>query len=192
MILENISDWVWELDLEGNFIYVSGNIQKILGYSKDEILKMNAFDLMPKEEASRVRDVFAEIVAEKRPFKDMLNLNLHKDGTPKTILSSGVPVFNVQGNLVGYRGADKDVTDKEKIYYATAQGAQHILLNLLNQLRLVELEMKKTPSFDKEMIKKFKSMTDEAKSLVTKLSSVEIVEPHEIKKTYYPDKLINN
>jgi PAS domain S-box-containing protein len=185
-ILENVSDWVWELDLEGNFIFVSGNIEKILGYSKEEILKLNAFDLMSNEEASRVGDVFAQIVAEKRPFTDMLNINLHKDGTPKTILSSGVPVFDDQGELVGYRGADKDVTEKENIYRATAEGAQHILLNLLNQLQLVEYEINKNPSFDQEVAKKFSLMTDEAKNLVIRLGAVDVIEEHEIKRSYYP------
>lgn len=49
-IVENITDWVWELDLKGNFTYVSSGVEEILGYDREEVLRMNAFDLMSVEE----------------------------------------------------------------------------------------------------------------------------------------------
>jgi two-component system sensor histidine kinase/response regulator len=120
-ILENVSDWVWELDTEGNFSYASNGVEKILGYTAQEVMRMNAFDMMFPDEAERVGKVFEKIIAEKRPFRDMLNENRHKDGHPVKLLSSGVPFFDEDGNLLGYRGADRDVTEQEYIKQRFAQ-----------------------------------------------------------------------
>lgn len=118
-ILDNISDWVWEVDLEGNFNFVHGDTETILGYSNDEILKMNAFDLMSGEEAEKIGKEYDEIIKSERPFRYMVNVNLHRDGSRKYLLSSGVPVFDENQTLIGYRGAGQDYTQsillKEKL-----------------------------------------------------------------------------
>ncbi len=109
-ILNNVSDWVWEMDLKGNFNFVHGNTESILGYTNEEILNMNAFDLMPPEETEKIGKQFDEIVQAQRPFRNLVNVNLHRDGSRKYILSSGVPVFDENQQLIGYRGADSDNT----------------------------------------------------------------------------------
>lgn len=76
--------------------------------------------------------------------------------------------------------------EKENIYRATVTGTQHIINNLLNQLILVKLEIDKNPAFDTAVAEKFESMTNDARKLVHKLSSVENIEEEEIKDSIYP------
>ena len=76
--------------------------------------------------------------------------------------------------------------EKEKIYLATIHGAQHITNNLLNQLQLVEFEIKKHSEFDKEVSSLFKGMLAEANSLMIDLSSVDKIDDEIIAQSVYP------
>ena len=68
---------------------------------------------MPPEEASRVGQIFGNIVASQQSFTSLENTNLHKDGHKVIIDTSGVPVFRPDGTFCGYRGIDRDVTERK-------------------------------------------------------------------------------
>ncbi len=76
--------------------------------------------------------------------------------------------------------------EKEIIYLATIHGAQHITNNLLNQLKLIELEIRRIPETDKDISSRLSNMLAEAKRLMEKLSSVEIIEGETIKDSVHP------
>lgn len=76
--------------------------------------------------------------------------------------------------------------EKEKIYLATIHGAQHITNNLLNELKVVELEIENHPEFDKEVSSMFNDMVVEANTLIKDLSSVGDIEDEAIRKSIYP------
>jgi len=107
-------DWIWEVDKNGRYTYASENVEKILGYSQKEILTKTPFDFMPKEEAKRIGEIFGKIAAEKKPFVDLENLNLAKDGRKVYLLTNGAPILDEKGNLKGYRGVDKDITERRQ------------------------------------------------------------------------------
>ena len=45
-LIENTNDLIWILDAQGNFTYASPSTQRILGYSPEDIMGMNAFDFV--------------------------------------------------------------------------------------------------------------------------------------------------
>jgi diguanylate cyclase (GGDEF)-like protein/PAS domain S-box-containing protein len=104
------SDWVWEVDKNGIYTYVSPRVKDFLGYEASEIIGTTPFDLMSEEEAKRVGGLFLEYVQEQKPFKDLENRNIHKDGTEIIIQTSAMPIYDEDGVFIGYRGTDKDVT----------------------------------------------------------------------------------
>jgi signal transduction histidine kinase len=42
-------------------------------------------------------------------------VNLHKDGRHVVLETSGVPILDASGNLQGYRGIDRDITERKKL-----------------------------------------------------------------------------
>ena len=113
-LVEASSDWIWEADTEGKYTYASPTVKEILGYAPDQVIGRRPFDLMPIEEANRCSETFAALVAEHKPIVAMENVNLHKDGHEVILETSGVPFFDSQGKLAGYRGIDRDVTERIK------------------------------------------------------------------------------
>jgi diguanylate cyclase (GGDEF)-like protein/PAS domain S-box-containing protein len=113
-LVEATSDWLWEVDVNGVYTYVSAKVRDLLGYTPEEVLGKTPFDLMPPDEARRVGEIFAEIVAARRPFERLENVNRHRDGRYVTLETSGVPIFDARGEFAGYRGIDRDVTPRKR------------------------------------------------------------------------------
>lgn len=105
-------DWIWEVDADARYVFASEKILDSLGYTAAELLGKTPFDFMPPDEAKRVQAVFAHIVDRRETFKDLENVVLHKDGSLRHILTSGVPILAKDGRLLGYRGTDKDITER--------------------------------------------------------------------------------
>ncbi len=113
-IVETINEWVWEVDANGVYTYISPRVRDMLGYEPEEVMGKTPFDLMPPEEAERVGETFDRILATQQPFQDLENTNRHKDGTLVVIETSGAPIFDADGVFRGYRGTDRDVTERKR------------------------------------------------------------------------------
>ncbi len=113
-IVNASADWIWEVDVQGRYTYASESVHDLLGYAPAEILGMTPFDLMPPAEAERVRDEFADIMARQAPFRDLDNINLHKDGSPRHVSTNGIAILAADGSLLGYRGLDRDITERKQ------------------------------------------------------------------------------
>ncbi len=107
-------DWVWEVGKDGRYTFASGRVKEILGYEPNELLGKTPFELMPDDEAKRVSVIFREITADRRSIIDLENWNLTKQGKKICLLTNGVPIFDNNGELSGYRGVDKDITERKK------------------------------------------------------------------------------
>jgi PAS domain S-box-containing protein len=113
-LVETTSDWVWETDRNGFYTYSSPKIKDLLGYEAEEIIGMTPFDLMPEGEAERVAGLFRSTVESRKPISGLENTNRHKDGRRVVLETSAVPIFDAEGNLLGYRGIDRDITERRR------------------------------------------------------------------------------
>lgn len=113
-LVERINDWVWEVDRNGVYTYASPRVRELLGYEPEEVIGRTPFDLMPEFEAQRVRAVFGELKEKRQSFTALENTNQHKDGHQVVLETSGVPFFDEEGNLLGYRGVDRDITERKQ------------------------------------------------------------------------------
>ena len=114
-LVETTNDWVWEIDENGKYTYVSPRVRDLLGYDPEEVIGRTPFDLMPPEEARRVMDAFAPLLAERRNVTALENTNLHKDGHSVVLETSAAPHFDESGVFRGYRGIDRDITERKKV-----------------------------------------------------------------------------
>jgi len=113
-LVETTSDWIWEVDENAIYTYASPKVKDLLGYEPEEIIGKTPFDLMPPNEAERVRSTFQSISQSQKSFMGLENINLHKDGRLLVLETSGVPIIGENGNFRGYRGIDRDITKRKK------------------------------------------------------------------------------
>jgi PAS domain S-box-containing protein len=138
-MLETLSDWVWEVDLAGAYTYVSPGIRHLLGYEPEEVVGKTPFDLMPAGEASRVREIFEASIRGQAPFSRIENVNLHKNGHAVVLETSGVPFFDAEGTLLGYRGVDRDISERKEAERAL-QNSEERFRTLADQMPLALYE----------------------------------------------------
>ena len=125
-VVSAAGEYIWEIDQEGNFTYLSDMITTVAGYAPDELLGRSAFALMPSDEADRVRAGFGKLAETKSAFRSSTNRMLHKNGSEIIVQTSGVPVIGDMGELRGYRGANLDITE------------HHLMLGKIKKLALFD------------------------------------------------------
>lgn len=113
-IIFSLGDWVWELDKNGVYTYSSKLGIDQFRYSLDDVIGKTPFDFMPPDEAARISATFYELAAQKSIVKDLENWNIRKDGKKICMLTNAVPILDNDGNLMGYRGVDKDITKRKQ------------------------------------------------------------------------------
>ncbi len=112
-IIFNSADWVWEVNEKGKYTYSSDKGVDFFGTSRGNIIGMTPFDFMLPEEAKRISKVFAEIIENKSNIRDLENWNINDKGESICLLTNGVPILDKLGNLKGFRGVDKDITQRK-------------------------------------------------------------------------------
>ncbi len=113
-VAEVSGDWIWEVDASGRYTYVSEGVRRLLGYAPEQVVGKTPFDFMAPGEAKAVGEAFGKIVQAKQAFTDLENVVLGRDGTPHITLTSGTPILDHDGNLLGYRGVDRDITARKE------------------------------------------------------------------------------
>jgi two-component system sensor histidine kinase/response regulator len=113
-IVNASADWFWEVDAQARYTYASESVQALLGYTPQEILGLTPFDLMPPDDARAAREQLADIATRREPFRDLDTVNRHKDGSLRLVQSNGMPIVDADGTLLGYRGLDRNVTEKKQ------------------------------------------------------------------------------
>ena len=112
-IADNALEWIWQVDTSGKYTYSSPVVKKILGYEPEEVLGKYYFDFFHPDEKKRLMKAATMAFEHKKSFRKFINRNVCKDGKTLVVLStSGVPLFDAEGNFMGYRGADMDITNQ--------------------------------------------------------------------------------
>ncbi|MBU0608220.1 MAG: PAS domain S-box protein, partial [Armatimonadetes bacterium] len=113
-LVETSSDWIWQLDENAVYTYVSPRVRDTLGYEPAEVLGKTPVNLKTPEEAARVGSLFKSSAARREAFVRLENTCLHADGHPVVVETSAVPIFDSSGAWRGYRGVDRDITERKQ------------------------------------------------------------------------------
>lgn len=109
--LDSTTDFLWEIDREGKYTYISKRSETILGYEPEELIGKSPFDLMDENERKRVSKLFKNILENEKLIINLENWNITKNGERACLLTNGRPIYDENHNCIGYRGADKDITE---------------------------------------------------------------------------------
>lgn len=114
-IVENANEWMWEIDTEGRYIYASSVVERILGYTAEEVLGKHFYDLFHPDERETLKQEALQKISTKQPFHGFINRNVHKNGRSVWLATNGTPILSGSGRLLGYRGADAVKHDESSI-----------------------------------------------------------------------------
>ncbi|MEI6034676.1 MAG: PAS domain S-box protein [Verrucomicrobiae bacterium] len=113
-LAEQSRTFIWEVDADGLYTYVSHVVESVLGYLPHELIgRMHFYDLHPENGRQAFQDAALKIFAGRAEFKNLENPSLAKDGRTIWLSTNGIPLLNADGSLRGYRGSDRDITVKK-------------------------------------------------------------------------------
>jgi PAS domain S-box-containing protein len=126
-VAETVGDFIWEVDADGLYRYTSPSVEKILGYTPGELIgKKHFYDLFAPEVREELKTTAFTVFAAKQAFRDFPNPNISKEEKLVHLETSGVPMLDENGNLVGYRGADTDVTERRRAEEELRRHQEHL------------------------------------------------------------------
>jgi PAS domain S-box-containing protein len=143
---------VWAVDAQGLYSRVNQVAQTVWGYGPDEIVgRLHFYDLHPESGREAFKQAAFAVFAQKKPFKDLINPVLAKDGRVRWFSTNGLPQLDVDGTLLGYSGSDTDITERKQTDEALLRRTTELLainteLNRFNrvavgrEVRIIDLK----------------------------------------------------
>ncbi|MGD2094256.1 MAG: PAS domain S-box protein [Phycisphaerales bacterium] len=114
-VAENAGEWIWEIDTEGLYTYSNPIVEEILGYKPEEIVeKKHFYDFFAPDVKDELKKAAFEAFCSRESIKGLINTNINKDGGTVILETNGTPIVDDKGNLHGYRGADRDITERRR------------------------------------------------------------------------------
>lgn len=174
-LVETTYDWIWEVNAQGIYTYASPKSLDLLGYTPAEVVGKSPFDFMPPAEARRVRTLWEEAVGNRKTFSGLENTNIHKNGHEVVLETSGVPVIGPNGVFRGYRGMDRDITERKRLEAQLRQaqkleaigqlagGVAHDFNNILAAIMMHLGLLQMNPDLDEETLSVLKDIDAEAR-----------------------------
>jgi PAS domain S-box-containing protein len=140
--VEVSSDFVWEVNEKGEYIYASEGVERILGFQAQELLGKTPFEFMEEVEKEKIFKQFKKILQNKEPIKNLINWNIAKNGKKVCFLTNGIRTYDENGVFTGYRGTDKDITkdmENQKKVQEAEQKLQFVTNNMHDMIYQMSL-----------------------------------------------------
>ena len=138
-VLEASGEYVWETDANWRYTFLSERVEAVLGYMRHEMIGRTPREFMPLGDAQAMDEWFARRAAQAEAFRDQVHRSLTKSGRVIWLSVTGVPVFDADGRLTGYRGTGADITARkqaeDRIQYLATRDA---LTGLPNRVLLAD------------------------------------------------------
>ncbi len=113
-VIETAQDWIWELDRDGCFTFSSDSVRTLLGFEPSEIVGRHYSDFLDETDRSRIADAMGALRREARTLPPLTAKWRHCNGELRWFERHALALLNPVGEVTGFRGADRDVTERER------------------------------------------------------------------------------
>jgi PAS domain S-box-containing protein len=113
LVLKEIDEIYFEVDLSGNFIYVNEAACRALRRSKEELIGMNYRCYIPEDEIDSVYQTWNKVYRMGEPITSYHHANVKNCGHKVYLEDSVTPLRNTEGKIVGFRSICRDATERK-------------------------------------------------------------------------------
>jgi len=146
-VFESSSDGIWICDHEGKVISINGASEKLGGIKRQDIIGENVSDIIKNGLYSNY--VTDEVIQTKQPVSQLQYIK----NTNKTVLCTGIPVFDDSGNLSLVVINERDITQLEamKLQLEETRKERERYKDELAELSMQELKDQKVIAESEQM-----------------------------------------
>ena len=113
-VVDAAGEYVWEIDTESRYIYLSERTESIYGYRPAEMLGRTPAHYMPDGEKARVDDWFLTNRAADASFRNLEHRAVTRSGRGIWLQVSGLAIRDQAGAITGYRGTGLEITTRKQ------------------------------------------------------------------------------
>jgi PAS domain S-box-containing protein len=117
-LIQNSTDIITIVDREGIIVYESPSIEKIFGVPGEQLIGMNVFQFVHREDLPEVVKAFERLVNGEGPQKPPVYRYRHKDGSWRYLESTGTNLMDnpsVNGFVINSRDVTERILDEENL-----------------------------------------------------------------------------
>jgi len=112
VLIEDVADGFYEVDLQGNFRFFNNALCRIFRYPRAEIQDRNFTEFMDEDNARIAYEAFNRIYRTGSGIVDIKWEIARKDGEKRHLEISANLIVDEDGQPIGFRGIARDVTDR--------------------------------------------------------------------------------
>ena len=112
-IVATAQDWIWELDAQRCFVFSSDSVAAILGYSPQQILGTQLLDHLHEDDRAAAELSIGGLSPAQRYASRAAYRWRHRDGRYRWLEHNVLALFE-DGRPTGFRGAERDVTERRE------------------------------------------------------------------------------
>jgi len=116
--IEELTDIIWSVDMNLKFTYVSPSVERLLGYTQEEMMTKSLDQIASSESISLIKKTLAEALERNttdtiREMPPPIDIEVRqRDGTSVWLALSRTFMRDENNNLVGVLGVARDVSDR--------------------------------------------------------------------------------
>ena len=112
---ETTDNWIWTVDQNRKLTFSNAAIFTILGYTVKEALGNDVLLFIPEEDREEATMEFQKFLQIKKGWSGKISRWRHKNGNYKWLESSSEPILNEKDEVIGFRGADRDISARQHL-----------------------------------------------------------------------------
>lgn len=112
-LVETTHDFVWETDQFGNYTYASPQVRQLLGIDPADLVG-RPLDSIREIRPETAGGLNFTLFYRQQPFVSVETTCRHRNGHLVVLECSGVPCFDNHGAFQGFRGINRDITERQQ------------------------------------------------------------------------------
>src|SRR5918996_4693442 len=160
--VETTEEWVWAGDAANVHTYSNPAVERILGWTPAELVGRDWLDFVFQEDRDEIAAQVASAAEQKAGWSGLVIRWQAKDGSVRHLESTATPILGADGDLLGWRGTDRDVTHRIQ-----AEAERERLLAAEQEARAVAEAAQRDLAAQNERLRELDRLKDEFIALVS-------------------------
>lgn len=154
LLADNATDVIWMMNLDGRFTYVSPSVEKLRGYTSDEVMQQSLAQVLTATSIPIAEKALSESIAAMAAGQAFIEFRGEleqpcKDGSTvwTEVTTSGMK--NAAGEFIGILGVTRNITERKQMEDQVRQLAFYDALTKLPNRRLLNDRLSQTMALSK-------------------------------------------
>ncbi len=139
-VIEASGSYIWELDMDGHYTYLTEKAESIKGRQLPQLLGRRPYDFMPEDEIAAAMETIGKAIADKGRF-ELSHRNVTPDGLTLWEEVKGQAVVDKHGNVTGVRGVGVSINQRKQTEAEVERLAYYDPLTSLPNRRMINARL---------------------------------------------------